>query len=368
LRILLVAPVAVLGGAGQVLIDLAENGATGNYKPYVVFMRPGPLVDRFRARNLPYRLIDAGRLRQINRAARAVRELRHEIRRIGPAVIVATEPRAHLYCVMGAWRTGIPVAWCQPSFPQEGDRLTRLITALPAATVIVPSEAVAARQRTFARCPPICVLPPGVAVEELATVSGVDVRATAGIPADALLVGIVGRLQRWKGQHLFLHAARLVLDEVPAAWFVVVGGANMGWEHGDYPGELRRLARSLGLADRVVFTGHSDRADEWTAALDVAVNASSPEPFGLVVIEAMALGGTVVALASGGPREIITDSVDGLLVPSPTPDAFAEAIVRALMDDELRRQIGRAAQETVRRRYSRERLASEFGSLVRRIT
>ena len=359
---------AVLGGAGQVLMDLAENGAAGDYRPYVVFMRPGPLVDQFRARNLPYRLIDAGRLRQVNRGARAVRELRREIRRIAPEVIVGTEPRAHLYCVTSAWRTGIPVAWCQPSFPPEGDALNRLITALPAATVIVPSEAVAARQRTFARCPPISVLPPGVAVEELAAVSGADVRAAAGIPADAPLVGIVGRLQRWKGQHLFLNAARLVLDEVPTAWFAVVGGADMGWEQGDYPSELRRLAASLGITDRVVFTGHSDRADEWTAALDVAVNASDPEPFGLVVIEAMALGGTVVALGSGGPREIITDSVDGLLVPSPTPDAFAQVIIRALIDYELRRKIGQAAQATVRRRYTRERLAAEFGSLVRRIT
>jgi glycosyltransferase involved in cell wall biosynthesis len=366
-RILLVAPVAVLGGAGQVLADLVENAAAGGYEPYPVFLRPGPLVDRFRERQIPHRVIDAGRMRQVRHGTRAALWLRHEIHRVGPRVIVGTEPRAHLYCAASAWRTGVPVVWCQPSLPKEGDRLTRLIAALPASGVIAPSEAVATRQRGFARCPPVTVVSPGVSVDELERASRTTVRASAGIPAGAPLVGIVGRLQRWKGQHLFLCAAKLVLEKVPEAWFVVVGGADMGWERGNYPAELRALTRSLGIDERVVFTGHSDRPAGWIAALDIAVNASNPEPFGLVVIEAMALGVTVVALAAGGPGEIITDSVDGLLVGSHNPEAFARVIVDALCDGDLRARIGVAARSTVHRRYTSEQFAAAFGSLMQHV-
>jgi glycosyltransferase involved in cell wall biosynthesis len=236
---------------------------------------------------------------------------------------------------------------------------------LPARRVLVASRAVATQQAALFRCPPISIVQPGVDLGRLASVSGTEVRARAGIPPNAPLAGIVGRLQPWKGQSVFIDAARLVLNDVPDAWFVVVGGAEMGWEQGDYPGELRDQARALRIEDRVVFTGHTDLALEWTAALDVAVNASNPEPFGLVVIEAMALGVTTVAVAAGGPLDIITDSVDGLLVFSPTPEAFARQIVRALTDHTLRRKLGAAAQQAVEANYTVERLAQQFGHVMR---
>lgn len=188
-----------------------------------------------------------------------------------------------------------------------------------------------------------------------------------GIPANAPLVGIVGRLQPWKGQRTFLEAARLVLDTVPDAWFAVIGGAEMGWEKGDYPAELHRLARTLRIDNRVVFTGHTSQSPEWTAALDVAVNASNPEPFGLVVLEAMALGVTTIALAAGGPLEIITNAVDGLLVDIPTPQAYARAITTALNTPTLRHQIGAAAQHTIQTRFTTSRLAQQFGDLLRTV-
>ena len=113
--------------------------------------------------------------------------------------------------------------------------------------------------------------------------------------------------------------------------FMVVGGAILGWE-GSYPDDLRRLAADLGIADRVHFAGHQADVHPWYDALDVVVHASFGEPFGLVLVEAMALGKPLVATKLGGPLEIVEDGTSGLLVPPGDPERLAEAVERILAD------------------------------------
>ena len=173
---------------------------------------------------------------------------------------------------------------------------------------------------------------PGVPVAEIALRrgDGASVRRLL-VPEGGPLVGIVGRLDRWKGQDVFLRAASLVARRRPDARFAVVGGALIGYE-GSYPDDLERLAAELGLADRVHFAGHQDDPYPWLDALDVAVLASEAEPFGLVVVEAMVLGTPVVATAPGGPEEIVEHGRSGLLVPSGAHEELATAILRVLDD------------------------------------
>ena len=98
-----------------------------------------------------------------------------------------------------------------------------------------------------------------------------------------------------------------------------------------------------------MFTGHRDDVEAELAGLDVLLHASRlPEPFGQVVVEGMAAGLPVVATDGGGPRELITDGVDGVLVPADEPAALAAA-VRALAPPERRAALGRAAARTAAR-------------------
>jgi glycosyltransferase involved in cell wall biosynthesis len=102
--------------------------------------------------------------------------------------------------------------------------------------------------------------------------------------------------------------------------------------------------------------------------MDILVNASDPEPFGIVLLEAMARGVAVVAVDSGGPAEFIEDGVSGVLAPSGEPDALADALALLLSSEDLRLLIGRTARERFMQDYTEaamfRRLDRELRSLV----
>jgi glycosyltransferase involved in cell wall biosynthesis len=178
-------------------------------------------------------------------------------------------------------------------------------------------------------------------------------RAELGVGAGDPCFGIFGTLLEWKGHHVFLKAARRVLDEVPGARAFVIGEAP---ERGQaYRDALHRLAAELGIADRVVFTGFREDVPELMQLLRVVVHASvTPEPFGRVIAEAMAMGRAVVATRAGGPLEIIEDGSSGYLVPVDEPEAMAARITRLLTDPAHADRIGRRARQVVEARFSAE--------------
>ncbi len=163
---------------------------------------------------------------------------------------------------------------------------------------------------------------------------------------DALRIGMVGRLAPWKGQHVFLDAFAEAFRKGPER-SVIVGAPLFGEDA--YQARLRRSVEVLGLDGRVVFTGFSE--DVWSvlADLDVLVHASViPEPFGQVIVEAMAAGLPIIATNAGGPAEIIRDGVDGLLYPPGDSAALAARLRTLAGDAALRARLGAAARETAR--------------------
>ena len=169
-------------------------------------------------------------------------------------------------------------------------------------------------------------------------------------------IGIIGRLTPWKGQDVFLRAfAKAVPD--PKITAVVIGAAMFGEER--YEQELRALAATLGLGERVEFTGFREDVPAEMARLDLLVHASVlTEPGATVVFEAMAAGLPVIAARSGGAAEHIDDGVHGLLHTPGDVDALAAAMRRAIDDAPLRRRLAAAGRElteplTARRVFER---------------
>jgi glycosyltransferase involved in cell wall biosynthesis len=162
-------------------------------------------------------------------------------------------------------------------------------------------------------------------------------REALGAPADAPLALALGRLHESKAFDVLLAAVALV----PLLHLWLAGA-------GDLAAALKRQARALGIADRVRFLGWREDVAGLLAAADMVVVPSRREPLGNVVIEAWAAGRPVIAAASVGPRALIADGDNGLLVPVDDASALAAALARAAADGALRRRLaaaGRAAYE-----------------------
>jgi glycosyltransferase involved in cell wall biosynthesis len=160
------------------------------------------------------------------------------------------------------------------------------------------------------------------------------------------VIGLVGRLSPWKGQHVFLAAAALVHRQFPKVRFQIIGSAMFGEEA--YEAEIKQLCATLGLSDCVEFTGYRTDVQTLIGQLDVLVHASTiGEPFGQVVVEGMVAGKPVVATNGGGVPEIVLDGVTGWLVPMGESAPMAAAILRLLGDPEGSAAMGAAGRQRV---------------------
>jgi glycosyltransferase involved in cell wall biosynthesis len=177
------------------------------------------------------------------------------------------------------------------------------------------------------------------------------VRAEFDVAPNGHLIGMVGRIDWWKGQEYFVQAVAKVTEKIPDLKALIVGAleetANV-YRNRKYMETLQALIKSLHMEDTVILTGARADVPRLMAAMDVVVHASSePEPFGLVVLEGMAAGKPVVATAAGGVLDIVEDRVTGLLVPPKDYEAMAAAIQELLSDKQFAQIMSTAARKRV---------------------
>ncbi|HEY7185101.1 MAG TPA: glycosyltransferase family 4 protein [Vicinamibacterales bacterium] len=178
---------------------------------------------------------------------------------------------------------------------------------------------------------------------------------------DVVRVGLVATFARWKGHRTFL-AALAKLPASPQVRGYIIGGPVYATSGSQVTlDELRHEAQSLGLSDRVGFTGVVSDSASAMRALDVVVHASTdPEPFGLVIAEAMACGKPVVTSAAGGARELTEDDVNALVHAPGDVDGLSRAIERLAVNPTLRAQLGKAGRATAERLFTRTRLVNDL--------
>lgn len=177
------------------------------------------------------------------------------------------------------------------------------------------------------------------------------------------VVGLFGRLTRWKGQHILLEA----LAKAPDVQAIVVGGMQAGEE--DYAREIKDLAVSLGVMDRVRFVSFRDDVYRLMSGVDVVLHTStSAEPFGRVVVEGMLSGRPVIATAGGGVNEIVDHETTGLLVPPNDPDALAAALTRVVRDPLLAARIAAGGVVFARRTFDVVAVANRIDAVIRSAT
>ena len=281
------------------------------------------------------------------------------LRRRGIQIVHTNSMKAHILGGVSGRAARVKVLWhvrdhiAPPYLPAGAARAMRIAARLLPHHVVAVSASAA---RTVGRRD-VTVLHQSVPLPEL----------NGERPANGRVrIGLVGRLAPWKGQDVFLDAAERLAPRFPDATFVLAGGALFGED--DFERDLRRRAEREPLRGRVEFLGFCD--DVWSVYrdLDVAVHASTlAEPYGNVILEAMASRTPVVAAAAGGPLEIVEHGRTGLLVRPGDGAALAATLEPLLADPEERRRLGRAGRKHVERHFSLERDARRLEQLYRRL-
>ncbi len=267
------------------------------------------------------------------------------LRRLQPDVVHANSLKSGLIGGVAARLARVPVVWhvrdriAADYLPERAARLVRFaVRHLPDA-VITPSHEVMATlgapgRRDVER----------VVVPDPYAVGAAPVDRTGGSVVE---VAMVGRIARWKGQDVFVRAFASAFPD-GSAQATIVGAPVFGGDDDRYAAELEALVASLDPATSVTLAGARDDVASVVGRADIVVHASrSPEPFGQVVVEAMAAGAAVVATAAGGPGELVRDGVDGILVPPDDVPALAAALRRLAADPAERHRLGRSARQRV---------------------
>lgn len=291
------------------------------------------------------------------------------IRRLKPDVVHTHTAKAGFVGRIAAWLAGVPVivhtfhghvfqGYFSPAMTRVFIHLERM-TARMSDTVITLTEGLRrelAEQYRITDAAHIIVLPLGL---DLAPFAGTPrkngvFRRQYGFPADAPLIGIVGRLVPVKNHRLFVEAAAKVRAQRPDARFVIVGD-------GETRADIEAQVAALGLTDAVTFTGWMQDVAPVYADLDVNVISSLNEGTPVSVIEALAAGCPVVATAVGGLPDLLDHGALGALVPSGDADALAAALIAALDHP----PDGAQARRLVLARYGIDRLVNDLDHLYR---
>lgn len=272
----------------------------------------------------------------------------------------------HLLSGLAALISGISSFSYELDYPSNRTFLRKIVNLIPVQGVITLSKLAYEQQNSIFPNRRSALVYPGVDITKFDAkniLSVVQARKKLGLPEEGIIIGIVGRMQRWKGIHVLIQSMPYILQKYPTLKCVVVGGKHD--LEPDYVDFVQQLVVDLELESKIIFTGQQSNIPEWTQSLDVVVHASSNEPFGIVVIEAMALQKPVVAGSDGGPSEIITHEVDGLLSPYGDYISLSNSILRYLDNPEFANRVSLLANQRSHD-FSTQKYAENFVGAIKK--
>jgi glycosyltransferase involved in cell wall biosynthesis len=336
------------GGLEQMTVHLALGLQAREHEVTVFSRKRSSVFQRVQGRVRCEPILRGGRFDPITLLRCSWALLRHR-----PAVLIGNTPTAPAWTGIVARLLGIPVVHRHEfNRPFENRRRDRLMFGWVPDVIVVNSEA--SRQTLLAahswlEPDRVRVIPNGVDVEALrgAAVGHLDV------PPDAVVFGFVGRFEEQKGIVEIGEAWARVVEAVPNAHLVAAG-----WGH-----QEALFRNSLGGCPNVHILGIRDDVPSLMKRFDVLVAPFHNEGFGLVFVEAMAVGVPVVAARASSTPEVLADGIEGRLVPVRNANALAEAMIALARDPAARTRMGAAGAERARRDFSCERMVSEHERL-----
>ncbi len=285
----------------------------------------------------------------------------------GAQIVHSNSTTAHLVGGVAGERTGRPTIWhCRDLVPlsrlapQLAGKATRVVAISNCVAELLEHEGVPSEK--------IVVVSNGLDPDEWQPKKRSFLRESLGLPDDAFVFGVVGQLVPWKNHAAFIEAAAQVCADTGCgpARFAIIGGDLWG-EQAPYVQELRELVKKHDLVERFNFVPHQADGADAVGALDCLVHPTHDEPFGRVIMEAMALSKPVIAMNENGPREIITHEHDGILVAPDEENGLAEAMKRVLSDAALRAHLSRHSRASIETKFHIDDSAAKMAEVYREL-
>jgi glycosyltransferase involved in cell wall biosynthesis len=348
-RVFIAMATRILGGPGKGLVQFFKNGGTEGCEPLCIrYAGAGEGETEFT------RAIEGAGVRvlslrqQFALDPRFVGQAMGIVRRERCDILQSHGYKSHALCAALHWRTGLPWIAFVHGWTSENMKM-RFYHGLEKALLPFATRVVAVSDSIRMRLPfpaRTRVIPNAVDPAEVEMGDpGLDIRACLGIPPDALVAGVVGRLSPEKGQSFFLRALAAARARIPGLVGILVGD-----------GQDRRVleteASALGLKGSLHFTGHVSSMAAYYRAMDLVVMPSLSEGMPNVALEAMLFGRALVATSVGGIPEVVADGVTGRLVDPRDPGGMAGAVCALLEDRELLRRMGQAGRQRVLEEFS----------------
>jgi glycosyltransferase involved in cell wall biosynthesis len=186
-----------------------------------------------------------------------------------------------------------------------------------------------------------------------------NLKKELGMPENSLIVGTAGRLVPVKGPEFLLKAAKYIISEYPDTYFIFTGD-------GPLEQDLKRKALEMGISENVIFLGWRDDVAKIISIYDIFVLPSLNEGMGRVLVEAMALGKSIVASNIGGIPDLVIHGKNGFLVPPKNPKELAKYIQVLLEDKDKREKMGLAGKEMAYN-FTSERMVEKIANLYKKL-
>jgi glycosyltransferase involved in cell wall biosynthesis len=371
----------VLGGAEINLLELlAEAQRHSSWDLACACRESGPLGKRIRA--LGIRTFDYGFGDSLNTLRfagkrfpwsgifkgwialrRASADLAHIFARHSPDLVISCAIKDHLAVARATRQRFVRSIWwvndllTEDFFSTPARAAVRMAASRPQQIVCV-SECVAQPFRQWGLAKKTRVIHNGIPLERYRRHPRGALRKQLGLSDSEPLFGVVGRFCEWKGQRLFLEIAEMWAQFGRPGHFVLIGQAFN--EDKPYEMNLRHFVAESSLQGRAHFIPFQDDIAAALSDLDALLHTSlKPEPFGRVLIEAMAVGIPVIAANSGGPREIIQDEINGFLAKPNNASHYVEKLAKVKTE-----ALAAEARRTVEQNFTIQRVLREFEALI----
>lgn len=361
--VVLVHGIGEIGGAERELLAYVDHLESFGYSPAVICPDRGPLAIELKHRGIPVYWADFPAWRKMwsyPRRKPAVRMLRNLMEELKPSLIHVND----LWWVPQTLRAlpaaRVPVV---AHLRQDLDvskvaqyELARLDCVLAVSKQVAGTLEAGGVQRERIR-----VLHSGLDGRWIVTEvegAGSGVRQQLGIADQAVVIGTVGNIFPRKGYDIMLRALPEILTAVPDVHYLVLGQGDEEHER-----SLRHLCRDLGLTARVHFLGFERQVRALLDAMNLYVQPSLMEGFGIAVLEAMAREKAVVASRTGGLPDIVVNGETGLLVPPGDIGELAKAVTALLKDPDGRKEMGRKGKLRVMKQFTVEAMMNGLSSV-----